>query len=132
MVWYTIQLLHRRFLLYHQPPRGYQPMERVIQMKDSRNNILRVWSDDSHNKSLNTDCRSTKPSLRNKVRHLINLIIELGEHAPVCLRTKIDEIDVTVFDISNAIEGYEIEKFAYSEPGDKTPLNSQENGRCCR
>lgn len=106
-------------------------METVIQMKDSRDNILRVWSDDSGNKTLNTGYKTTKASLRNKVRHLINLIIELQEHAPVRFRTKIDEIDGTVFDISNAIEGYEIAKFAINETGAVTPLDASEFGRCC-
>ena len=106
-------------------------METVIQMKGSKDNILRVRSDDPGNKSLDTDYRSTKASLRNRIRHLINLIIELREHTPVRLRTKIDEIDDSIFDISNAIEGYEIDKLAINEAGAVTPLDAADFGRCC-
>jgi hypothetical protein len=55
----------------------------------------------------------------------------LRQHAPANPRSNVDEINATVFDISNSVEGYEIERFAINEAGAVTPLNAKQLGRCC-
>lgn len=51
---------------------------------------------------------------------------------PVCdLQHRITLIRENFHKLFNFLKGCDIERFACSEPSDKTPLNAKENGRCC-